>query len=1149
MTQEIIYTSAPRGLKPSSQGFCTVASTAAMPQPVASLLEGQTGYRPLFPPGDSRESDNPVNWSHLRVSTGGRAYSLLARIAADGLDYSGRNNKLAHMLLVEASERVPGGPAWCLSQPSVMEREWTGEPRILPHGRRLPGGAAPANVCSAWDAITGDAGWAGVLAEAFLADPSRPVYLFFEPGCDLLPLFVEAIALLPEDRRWEATFSTYFTSLSPNVECQWRCVVKGSAEANDSRRFVKALRIDLTTPPGRAEGGALVDWARTGRDPRTTGAAPAVETEDGAEGEEFPTWTGEPHDGLNGGTPRAANDPENVPGAAARGTQRNATGAGAEYRLGAPAYTLPGQVAVLPPPRRRVGGRGRGWIVAMLCLLASIAAAAGGAFVLMGRPGPKIEPPAFALTATEPVVVVIGEAKTVPLLDQPLPPGWKVRFVKEPVGDLVATLNGETITVDVRKDGPAQPSAHEVWMELDYDTPSGPSAVPSPLLKLPVLIVRKVTNPISPTVDQSAVTPIELKLSEHTGSLDFMKPTAVITDSSGKNAEGISFISDNSVVRIDPNKAKSGSYDIQLTGRFPKSTHTCRLPNIILKYTSPQKPKEMAQPVESTPTEPTVLPQLKLTFTRGRGFRVKVMEGTDVTANDPHTIPKWARLRPNGYLEWVRPKEETPWEQAPFSFLCKDNASKSLVTQPVDVNIREWLAKDVVEAASDGENSTVQWIALPTDKDFPPSTRNVPIAPSSDSKSLTTRSVYDVILHSPINAERWLVLPKDSGTGWKISLKRPVGNNGDTEMIDTYSIEFTQSAKALELTLTLLRERRDQNSLQSRALELSVLECVLDDGSSLLFTFAPGGTEKLEYSRGIGATLLDDARSLFARRVLENSLTLQIPNPRVSLHAEHATYYISPKGPADKEFMAFPESTGEYATTELRKEDKNTWIKAAEIKNGENKKAASLFPWGVDKCLLLIKSEGAKSRELPIDIHIGHFLFLTDVVYKYRREERDQDQSGKPRTAEAVTELLGEKLEKHAKEWDKKQASARNEFPRAPGETGPYPAVMAMFKTPFPTSSEGLQKLSASLNDPALLSEVSNLMVRYEHWSAWKDKHIPHLVPNAFELEESIRARNTLAWVERLGRTSFSVRIDLEYEMDAPKGERRLRRRLIDIRP
>jgi hypothetical protein len=170
-----------------------------------------------------------------------------------------------------------------LEQTNFMETSWDGEPRILPVGRAVTDKTrATLGACRHWQDMTGDAGWAGVLAESFLDDSQRPVYIIFEPGMDILPLFGEAIELLPENRRWDVTFSTYFTSLPRGVTCNWRCVLAGSKEANESRRFVQALRIDLTQPLGRAEGGTLVEQARTGRPirgPLPASASPASEPE------------------------------------------------------------------------------------------------------------------------------------------------------------------------------------------------------------------------------------------------------------------------------------------------------------------------------------------------------------------------------------------------------------------------------------------------------------------------------------------------------------------------------------------------------------------------------------------------------------------------------------------------------------------------------------------------------------------------------------------------------------------------------------------------------------------------------------------------------------------------------------------------------
>ena len=82
--------------------------------------------------------------------------------------------------------RPAGGPAWLLGQPGFMEPIWQGEPRFIAAGRTPPQGDHPAGIAHAWQSLTGDAGWAGTLAESFLADPRRPAFLMFEPGMEVL---------------------------------------------------------------------------------------------------------------------------------------------------------------------------------------------------------------------------------------------------------------------------------------------------------------------------------------------------------------------------------------------------------------------------------------------------------------------------------------------------------------------------------------------------------------------------------------------------------------------------------------------------------------------------------------------------------------------------------------------------------------------------------------------------------------------------------------------------------------------------------------------------------------------------------------------------------------------------------------------------
>ncbi len=166
---------------------------------------------------------------------------------------------------LESSELIPAGPAALLSAPGFMAVEWDGQARLLPEGRSaLAVTSAPA-VCRAWQAATGDAGWGGVLAESALGSAVRPALLIYNPGTDVLRLMAEALALLPPERRWQVTFSSYYTRLPAGVDCLWRGLVAGSPECFQRGTFLAVLVIELTRPLGPAQGGALVAAARTGR--------------------------------------------------------------------------------------------------------------------------------------------------------------------------------------------------------------------------------------------------------------------------------------------------------------------------------------------------------------------------------------------------------------------------------------------------------------------------------------------------------------------------------------------------------------------------------------------------------------------------------------------------------------------------------------------------------------------------------------------------------------------------------------------------------------------------------------------------------------------------------------------------------------------
>ena len=264
MSQEILYTSAPEGLKPGSRGFCTVVSTAGMASNLAEKLESLSGYRHAFAPHGPEAPLNPVNYSHLILSVGGQRYHVLSRIADAGQDYTSRSNKLVHHVALAESELVASGPAAVLAEPGFCVTKWDGQTRILPSGR-VPSGRSPGPApCQAWQAATGDAGWAGYVGEQLLSG-GKPASVIFLPGTDTLPLIMEVIDVLPAARRWDITFSSYFTKLPPEVDCQLRFVLDGTPEATALRRRPHEMLIDLARPLGAAPDSPLAGAARTGK--------------------------------------------------------------------------------------------------------------------------------------------------------------------------------------------------------------------------------------------------------------------------------------------------------------------------------------------------------------------------------------------------------------------------------------------------------------------------------------------------------------------------------------------------------------------------------------------------------------------------------------------------------------------------------------------------------------------------------------------------------------------------------------------------------------------------------------------------------------------------------------------------------------------
>jgi len=274
MALELYYTSSPRGLRPGTSGLCTVAMTRSMSIALASRLESLCGYRP---PGEDIPIERwPVALSHWTIDIGGVERHVLAAVRPVKPDHTMRSNTLAHFAVLHTSELDPAGAAWMLAQPETSASSWSGEPRHIDAERAMPrGGPAGARACTTWASVAGDAGWAGVLANAAMLDPTKPATVIYPMGVRALDLVAEAMSLLPPAYRWRVTFTTYFTQPIAGVRCTWRFCLDGTTAATAARQS-GGLVIDASTPHPCARSGEFVDAARAGRAPVL--AVPAAHT-------------------------------------------------------------------------------------------------------------------------------------------------------------------------------------------------------------------------------------------------------------------------------------------------------------------------------------------------------------------------------------------------------------------------------------------------------------------------------------------------------------------------------------------------------------------------------------------------------------------------------------------------------------------------------------------------------------------------------------------------------------------------------------------------------------------------------------------------------------------------------------------------------
>jgi hypothetical protein len=279
MALELVYTSAQRGLRPGSSGFCTVAMTRGMPPALVPRLESLGGYRP------GSDGAGPRTRSFWRIEAGGSEVLVLAVVGPAPPDHTHRTNKIASYLVLGPREQVPAGPAWLLAQPGLFRESWAGPPALLDQPIRLPdSGPVGPRPCLAWGRASGDSGWAGVVASHLLRDPSKPVHVIWSQGHDPLELIQDVLCLMPSWAKWRTTFATHFLQPVAGAPCSLRMCPAGAAAALAARES-KGVVFDLSRMQGVPPDGRFVRMARSGIDEQATqsrgsgGRAPVPEVD------------------------------------------------------------------------------------------------------------------------------------------------------------------------------------------------------------------------------------------------------------------------------------------------------------------------------------------------------------------------------------------------------------------------------------------------------------------------------------------------------------------------------------------------------------------------------------------------------------------------------------------------------------------------------------------------------------------------------------------------------------------------------------------------------------------------------------------------------------------------------------------------------
>jgi hypothetical protein len=237
MPQQLIYTSAPRGIVAGRSGHCTVARSALMREALMLQLEKFCYYQHLSLSGGK---ERPI-FSCRIVDIRGTRFHVLSRIQDAGLDFTGRTNFIAHHLVFTPEEirQYPTPPVILQEWPGWI-KSWTKEPQLLENEdwAALTVLAGKTNVpAQTWQRVTADAVNSYGLLEARAGASFRVDDLADETVLDLVAESLELLEVRDPRRdfrtaAWNYTFTTSMQEQDNPADFRWRCLHSDNPTAN-----------------------------------------------------------------------------------------------------------------------------------------------------------------------------------------------------------------------------------------------------------------------------------------------------------------------------------------------------------------------------------------------------------------------------------------------------------------------------------------------------------------------------------------------------------------------------------------------------------------------------------------------------------------------------------------------------------------------------------------------------------------------------------------------------------------------------------------------------------------------------------------------------------------------------------------------------